>query len=200
MSTHVVNEFHAKPGREDDVLALLIQLSPESQSRPGCDAISIRRNQDDPDNVIGDTRWATRQHDDDYLAWRTESGYTARFDQMLSEPMLIRYFDEIPFAPQPARPRLSPSPPRQTGNRPRAASAGSARSPEAQYNTQTRMSRRSLKAARRLYTDWRSQFIVTVYWAPIAPWLVSGVVPSAATNPFRDTASAKKTPVEKSWW
>jgi quinol monooxygenase YgiN len=62
MSTHVVNEFHAKPGRGDDVLALLLELSPESRGRPGCEAISIRRNQDDPDNLIGDTRWATRQH------------------------------------------------------------------------------------------------------------------------------------------
>ena len=101
MSTHVVNEFHAKPGRGDDVLALLLELSPESRGRPGCEAISIRRNQDDPNNVIGDTRWATRQHYDDYLAWRTQHGYTARFDQMLSEPMLIRYFDEIPFGPEP---------------------------------------------------------------------------------------------------
>lgn len=101
MSTHVVNEFHARPGRGDDVLALLLQLSPESRTRPGCEAISIRRNQEDPDNLIGDTRWASRQHYDDYLAWRTENGYAARFEEMLGEPMLIRYFDEIPFAPQP---------------------------------------------------------------------------------------------------
>ena len=101
MSTHVVNEFHARPGRGDDVLALLLQLSPESRTRPGCEAISIRRNQDDPENLIGDTRWASRQDYEDYLAWRTANGYTARFDEMLNEPMLIRYFDEIPFAPEP---------------------------------------------------------------------------------------------------
>ncbi len=93
MSTHVVNAFHAKPGRANDVLALLIELSPESRGRPGCEAISIRRNQDDPNNLIGDTRWTTRQHYDDYLAWRTQNGYTASFDRMLSEPMLIRYRD-----------------------------------------------------------------------------------------------------------
>jgi quinol monooxygenase YgiN len=52
MSTHVVNEFHAKPGRADDVLALLLELSPESRARPGCEAISIRRNQDDPNNLL----------------------------------------------------------------------------------------------------------------------------------------------------
>jgi hypothetical protein len=50
MSTQVVNEFHANLGRGDDVLALLVELSPESAGRPGCEAISIRRNQDDPGN------------------------------------------------------------------------------------------------------------------------------------------------------
>jgi Antibiotic biosynthesis monooxygenase len=57
MSTHVINEFHAKPSRGDDILALLLELAPESRGRPGCEEISIRRNQDDPNNVIGDTRW-----------------------------------------------------------------------------------------------------------------------------------------------
>ena len=44
MSTHVVNELHAKPGRGDDVLTLLLELSLESRGRTGCEAISIRRN------------------------------------------------------------------------------------------------------------------------------------------------------------
>jgi hypothetical protein len=56
MSTHVVNDFHTRPGRGDDVLALQLQLCPESPTRPGCEAISIRRNQDHPENLIGDTR------------------------------------------------------------------------------------------------------------------------------------------------
>ncbi len=98
MSTQVVNEFHAKPGRGDDVLALLLRLSPESATRPGCEAISIRRNLDDPDNLVGDTRWSTRQHYDDYLAWRTEHGFTAQFDEMLDRPMEIRYFEELSSA------------------------------------------------------------------------------------------------------
>jgi hypothetical protein len=101
MSTHVVTEFHAKPGRGDDVLPVFLELSPESRGRAGCEAISIRRNQRDPT-----TSWATpagrrANHYEDYLAWRTQNGHTSRFDHMLSEPILIRYFDEIPFGPEP---------------------------------------------------------------------------------------------------
>jgi quinol monooxygenase YgiN len=95
MSTHVVNEFHALPDRAEDVVNLLIELSPISKTRLGCEAISLRRNQDDPTNIVGDTRWATRRDYDNYLAWRTDSGYTAQFDEMLTQPMCIRYFDEV---------------------------------------------------------------------------------------------------------
>jgi hypothetical protein len=55
----------------------------------------MRSHQDDPTVLIGDTRWATRLDYDNYLAWRTESGYTAQFEEILAEPMTIRYFDEI---------------------------------------------------------------------------------------------------------
>ncbi len=99
MSTIVTNEFHARKGWGNDVVSLLLKLAPESNGRPGCELISIRRNQDDPENLIGDTRWTTRKHYDDYLAWRTENGFTATFDDMLAEPMLIRYYHEIAFAP-----------------------------------------------------------------------------------------------------
>lgn len=97
MTTFVTNEFQAKPGRGNDVLALLLELAPESAGRPGCQHISIRRNQDDPDSVTGVTQWKSRQNWNDYLEWRTVNGFTATFDEMLVRPMLIRYWDEIPF-------------------------------------------------------------------------------------------------------
>jgi quinol monooxygenase YgiN len=99
MSTLITNEFHGKPARGGDVLSLLLELAPESAGRPGCQHISILRNQDDPDSVIGLTQWEARQNWDDYLAWRTASGFTATFDEMLARPMMIRYWDEIPHQP-----------------------------------------------------------------------------------------------------
>ena len=97
MSAFVTNEFHAKPGRGQDVLALLLKLAPESAGRPGCRHISIQRNQGDPDNVVGVTQWETRQNWDDYLAWRTANGFAATFDDMIVRQMMIRYWDEITY-------------------------------------------------------------------------------------------------------
>ena len=74
MSTHVVNEFHALPDRADDVISLLIELSPVNRTRPGCQAISLART-----ISPGVPSPATRR------SWK----------KMLAQPMSIRYFDEV---------------------------------------------------------------------------------------------------------
>ena len=45
--------------------------------------------------MVSFTQWATRRHYEEYLAWRTEAGLTDEIGEMLTEPMSIRYFDEI---------------------------------------------------------------------------------------------------------
>jgi quinol monooxygenase YgiN len=61
----------------------------------GCEAIHLRRDQDDPTRIVSFTQWATRQHYVDYVAWRTETGLTDELGDMLTEPMSIEYFDDI---------------------------------------------------------------------------------------------------------
>jgi len=40
--------------------------------------------------------WTERHNYDDYLAWRTERGFTATFEAMLTGPFVINYYD-IPY-------------------------------------------------------------------------------------------------------
>jgi quinol monooxygenase YgiN len=95
MSAHVVTEFKTKPERAEELVQILSQALPDSLAHDGCEAIALRRNQDDPANIVSFTQWATRRHYDDYLAWRTEAGLTDEVSEMLSEPMSIKYFDEV---------------------------------------------------------------------------------------------------------
>jgi quinol monooxygenase YgiN len=99
MSTHVVAEFHAKLGRGDDVKSLLLEILGESLEFEGCEAIRIVRDQDNADHVAGFTQWTERHHYEDYLAWRTERGFTATFEAMLTEPLVIQYYDETFYSP-----------------------------------------------------------------------------------------------------
>ena len=74
MSTTVLAELLAQPGRGDDVAGLLLRILGESLEHEGCEIIRIIRDQDDPDHVAGLTQWTERHHYDDYLAWRSEHG------------------------------------------------------------------------------------------------------------------------------
>ena len=104
MSTQVITELKAQPGRGDDVANLLLEILGESLKHESCEAIRILRDQDDPDHVGGLTQWTKRHHYEDYLAWRTARGFTDSFESMLTEPLIIHYYDTIFCAPGIAAP------------------------------------------------------------------------------------------------
>jgi len=99
MSTHVVTQLHAQPGRGDDVESLLLEILSESLKHDGCEAIRITRDQDHPDHVVAFTLWTERHHYEDYLAWRTARGFTDTFEAMLTEPLVLNYYDEVFYSP-----------------------------------------------------------------------------------------------------
>jgi hypothetical protein len=57
------------------------------------------RDQDNPDHVAGVTQWTQRRDYENYLAWRTERGFTGTFESMLTEPLVIHFYDENFYAP-----------------------------------------------------------------------------------------------------
>ncbi len=95
MSTFVITQFFARPGRGGDVADLLLEILGESLEHEGCEAIRIIRDQDDPDHVAGLTQWTERHNYVDYLAWRTERGFTDTFEAMLTQPLAISYYDQL---------------------------------------------------------------------------------------------------------
>jgi quinol monooxygenase YgiN len=97
MGINILTEFKVRRGRENDVIALLRHLLPESKehAKDVIEEISIRQNQDDPTDIVSAQRWSSRKAYEDYLKWRTDDGYTARFEEMLEKPIVIRFFDEI---------------------------------------------------------------------------------------------------------
>jgi hypothetical protein len=39
------------------------------------------------------SQWSKRRNFEDYLAWRTERGFTDTFEAMLTRPFVIHYYD-----------------------------------------------------------------------------------------------------------
>jgi hypothetical protein len=65
---------------------------PPARRLPG-DSPTPRTGQ--PQHIVAFARWATRQNYEDYLAWRTETGMTDEIDALLTEPLIIKYFDDL---------------------------------------------------------------------------------------------------------
>jgi quinol monooxygenase YgiN len=97
MSINIITQFKTKEGRSNDLIALLRQLLPVSLQHGGAEEISIRQNQDDANDVISAQRWESRQAYVSYVEWRTQGGITAKFEEMLMEPISIRFFNEVPM-------------------------------------------------------------------------------------------------------
>lgn len=95
MSTHVVTALRARPEFADTLINLLSRILRESLAHTGCEAIHLRRDQDDPAHIVSFTQWATRQDYLEYLAWRTDTGTTGDVGELLAEPMSIEYFDDL---------------------------------------------------------------------------------------------------------
>ncbi len=75
------------------VIAALSEALPHSLEHDGCEAIHLRRSQDDLSHVVSFTQWTRRQDYENYLAWRTETGMT-------DEPAVIDHQDLSTFGSQ----------------------------------------------------------------------------------------------------
>lgn len=95
MTVHVTTQMRTRAEHTDQVIAALREALPRSLEHEGCQAIHLRQEQDDPTNIVSFTQWATRQNYEDYLTWRTETGMTDDINELLTEPLSIKYFDDL---------------------------------------------------------------------------------------------------------
>ena len=104
MACNIITQFKTKPGRTDDLIALLKKYIGGGASHAGCIHISIQQNQDDPSDIISNQSWETRKHYEDYFAWRADQGVAAEIQSLCAERVSARFFDEVLEATAPAKP------------------------------------------------------------------------------------------------
>jgi quinol monooxygenase YgiN len=69
-------------------------MVPETLTYDGCAGVTMYQNQDESTIVLIEP-WASRAHQERYLAWRTERGEVAALVAMLTGPPTIRYFNSV---------------------------------------------------------------------------------------------------------
>ena len=94
MSTLVLFEVEAQPGRMDDLIALFEEVLPDTRGYDGCQGVTVHRDQDATDRLLLVERWMSRSHYETYLAWRVQRN-DPRLGALLTGPPATRFLDDV---------------------------------------------------------------------------------------------------------
>jgi len=95
MSIVVLLEIDAREGAVDEMIAVLAGSLVDTRARPGCESVTVHRDHERPDTVLLVERWASREDDDAYRAWRAGDGAVPAMAPLVAGPARIRYFDDV---------------------------------------------------------------------------------------------------------
>lgn len=95
MSTAVTAELSIDPARVDEFLAFIKGIAPDTRAYAGCRLFDIWTDQDKPGRVLFYEIWDSRDHQEKYLAWRTETGLMEKLGPFLTAPPTISYFNKF---------------------------------------------------------------------------------------------------------
>ena len=76
MPVTIIAEFHAAPGKLDELLATLKAVLPDTRAYDGCRGLDSWLDQERSTIVLTE-QWDSFDHYDRYLAWRAETGVLA---------------------------------------------------------------------------------------------------------------------------
>jgi quinol monooxygenase YgiN len=95
MSILVLLEIEAKEGKVDQVIDALARNLGDTRARPGCESVTMHRDQANPNAILLVERWATREDDEAYRTWRAGEGAIAEMGPLVAGGRTIRYFDDV---------------------------------------------------------------------------------------------------------
>jgi quinol monooxygenase YgiN len=95
MSVIVLFEVQVKPEAVNEVKATLKAILPETRAYDGCQGFDVFGNLQNGSNLVFCERWASREHHEKYLAWRTETGVMQKMGAALTAPPNVRYFERV---------------------------------------------------------------------------------------------------------
>jgi quinol monooxygenase YgiN len=95
MSVLVVLELEAARGKGDALIGLLRDTLGDTRARQGCQSVTVHRDAAEPDAIVLIERWASREDDAAYRAWRAGDGAVPALATLLAAAPTIRYFDDI---------------------------------------------------------------------------------------------------------
>ena len=85
--------FPCQPGMGTALLEALAAALVETRAYDGCVSVETFVDADNPDDVLLVEEWATRAHQERYMAWRVENGMIDLLQPILAGPLEIHFLD-----------------------------------------------------------------------------------------------------------
>ncbi|MFF0494001.1 putative quinol monooxygenase [Nocardia sp. NPDC004068] len=95
MAIQVSIDMTAKEGSYDDLRNWFLEHIPGTRGFEGNITVEIARNQDEPNRILFVEKWDSREHFENYLAWRDKTGVITELLEMLDGDITFRYHDFI---------------------------------------------------------------------------------------------------------
>jgi len=92
MTVTVLLEVQAKPENIEKLRLIFSEILVDTRNYQGCIDVKVLGDQDDPLNLVLVEKWQSRQHYQNYFAWRTETGALEILAALLCKEPSIRYF------------------------------------------------------------------------------------------------------------
>tara|TARA_B100001057_G_scaffold73507_2_gene67893 strand:- start:2853 stop:3146 length:294 start_codon:yes stop_codon:yes gene_type:complete len=93
MTVSVLLEGELKDGLIDEFVEICRGSYPVTRAYDGCQGINLTLNVENKNNFVMTEVWDTKQHYENYLAFRTEEGTVADIQSMCKNDVSIRIFD-----------------------------------------------------------------------------------------------------------
>jgi quinol monooxygenase YgiN len=94
MSILVQLEIETVDGAADKVIDGLRRNLGDTRARQGCESVTVHQDHDRPSTILLIERWASRQDDEAYRAWRAGEGAITEIAPYIVSRR-VRYFDDL---------------------------------------------------------------------------------------------------------
>ncbi len=95
MSIALTIDLPVDPNRTTEFLEFIKGIAPDTRAYDGCQLFDIYTDQDVPGRVVFYEIWDSRDQQEKYLAWRTETGLVENLGKFLTGAPKFSYFDKF---------------------------------------------------------------------------------------------------------
>lgn len=92
MSVLVLGEVHVAPSRMNEFKTCLREFLPDSRAYDGFERVELYEDTEEEGSIIFVEYWASRDHQEKYIAWRIETGVMEKLGAMFVGDVRVRYF------------------------------------------------------------------------------------------------------------